>query len=68
MKIGIAEANGQVKLHIEDDGVGFDPMNIKKGAGLNHIQNRVYLANGSVLIESSPGKGCNFIINFPTHI
>ncbi|HVG42468.1 MAG TPA: PAS domain S-box protein, partial [Chitinophagaceae bacterium] len=33
-------------INIFDDGIGFDLSTIKKGAGLNSIQNRVYLANG----------------------
>lgn len=53
------------ELTIEDDGIGFDPSLVKKGAGLKNIQNRIYLVNGTYAIESAPKKGCRIIINFP---
>jgi signal transduction histidine kinase len=53
------------KVIIEDDGIGFDIQKVKKGAGLKNIQNRIYLINGSHVIESVPEKGSKIIINFP---
>lgn len=50
---------------IEDNGVGFDPALVKKGAGLKNIQNRVYLINGTYQINSAPDQGCTIIVNFP---
>lgn len=52
-------------LVIKDDGVGFDALSVKLGAGLKNIQNRVYLVNGTYKIQTSPGEGCKIIINFP---
>jgi signal transduction histidine kinase len=52
-------------LLIRDNGIGFEPQAIKKGAGLNNIQNRVYLSNGTLFIESAPGKGCPIEITNP---
>jgi PAS domain S-box-containing protein len=52
-------------LVIKDDGIGFDPLSIKPGAGLKNIQNRIYLVNGTYTIQTSPGKGSKIIINFP---
>jgi PAS domain S-box-containing protein len=54
-----------IELKIQDDGIGFDPGQIKKGAGLKNIQNRIYLINGSHSIQSAAGKGCIITINFP---
>jgi signal transduction histidine kinase len=54
-----------VKLIITDDGVGFDLASVKMGAGLKNIQNRVYLLNGTCIIQSDAEKGCKIIINFP---
>lgn len=59
----IVKDTAEVIIH--DDGVGFDPLSIKKGAGLKNIQNRVYLINGSYFIESAPQQGCKIIIHFP---
>jgi PAS domain S-box len=57
--------NDQLMIEIEDNGVGFDPLQVKKGAGLKNIQNRIYLINGKHTLRSSPGTGCKLIINFP---
>ncbi|MFL5789641.1 MAG: PAS domain-containing protein, partial [Flavisolibacter sp.] len=54
-----------LEIVIEDDGVGFHPELIKKGAGLKNIQNRIYLINGSHSILSAPEQGCKILINFP---
>lgn len=53
------------ELIIEDDGIGFDPSLVKKGAGLKNIQNRAYLINGTYAVESASKKGCKIIITFP---
>lgn len=56
---------GNIKLVIKDDGIGFDATSVKLGAGLQNIQNRVYLVNGTYSIQTSPGKGCKITIEFP---
>jgi len=65
VQISFQLINDIAEVIIHDDGVGFDPSLIKKGAGLKNIQNRVYLINGTHSIISSPGHGCKIIINFP---
>lgn len=53
------------KLVIEDDGKGFD-LNIKrKGIGISNIINRAESFNGSVNIETAPGKGCKINVTIP---
>ena len=63
--VSITRTNGNCFLKIEDDGVGFDVNHIKKGSGLKNIQNRVYLANGSLIIKSAPLKGSTLEITLP---
>ena len=63
--ICIQPTNQELQVEITDDGVGFSPESVKKGAGLKNITNRVYLINGQLRIESQPGKGCRLYINFP---
>lgn len=65
VKLNLRINNNNVELMIADDGKGFDIENVKKGAGLKNIQNRVYLTGGKLLIDSAPGKGCKIIIKFP---
>ncbi|MDB5196905.1 MAG: hypothetical protein JWP88_1276 [Flaviaesturariibacter sp.] len=64
--VQLSEKDGYIILKITDDGIGFDPAYIKKGAGLNNIQNRVYLANGTIVVQSEPQRGCTILITFPT--
>ena len=63
--IKFTHPKNDIEIVIEDDGIGFEPSSVKKGAGLKNIQNRIYLINGSHNIQSAPGKGCRIIIRFP---
>jgi signal transduction histidine kinase len=67
VNINMTTDNDELSLSIIDDGIGFEPQTVRKGAGLKNIQNRVYLANGTVTLDSTPGKGCSIFINFPTN-
>jgi PAS domain S-box-containing protein len=48
----------KVFITIQDDGIGFNPIGVKKGLGLRSIQNRIEYYFGELDIESAPGKGC----------
>ena len=65
VQIVILDTNQDVQLIIEDDGIGFNFDTVKKGAGLKHIQNRVYLANGTLSVNSLPNEGSKIFIKFP---
>lgn len=67
VQIKVKACAKELLLNVIDDGIGFQPHTVLRGAGLKNIQNRVYLANGSISLESSPGKGCNIKIKFPIH-
>ncbi len=56
-----------LNVMVEDDGKGFEPEQIKpkEGMGIHSIQRRVELHDGTVDIESVPGKGTTVIINIP---
>jgi PAS domain S-box-containing protein len=64
----ISIKDGQLHLTLKDDGVGFDPNTARKGAGLKNIQNRIYLINGSLQIDSKPQQGCTIVLQFPVRI
>lgn len=57
--------DNKVRLFIADDGVGFDPAEIKNGIGLENIRRRTKLFNGHVEINSAPGKGCKVLVELP---
>lgn len=52
-------------ITIEDDGVGFDTSNYKKGLGLENIKNRVAYLKGNFEIESQPQNGTSINIEIP---
>lgn len=66
--IKVLDIDQSIELSIADDGIGFNFEAVKKGAGLKHIQNRVYLASGSLSVHSVPNEGSNIIIKFPNTI
>ena len=56
--IAFSRKGSQVRLTIEDDGIGFDTIKVKSGLGLKNIQHRLELFNGEMKIISSPEHGC----------
>ena len=48
-----------VSIHIEDDGVGFDPAEarVQSGFGLKGMEERVARLGGKLVVQSSPGEG-----------
>jgi PAS domain S-box-containing protein len=57
--------NDHVQLMIRDDGIGFDTKRSYKGIGLSNIHDRARFYNGSVDIQSAPGKGCQLTVIIP---
>jgi len=56
-----------LKMKVTDNGVGFDIHKVKRGIGLSNMKRRTELFSGSLFIESSPGNGCETIIEMPLH-
>ncbi len=61
-------------LRIEDDGVGFDPVQRaasasgEKRMGLRSMQERATLLGGTMRIRSRPGKGTKILVELPSDI
>ena len=55
----------RLTLLIRDDGIGFNPAKKTGGIGLRNIRNRVSYYNGTLEIDSAPGKGCTLTITIP---
>jgi signal transduction histidine kinase len=55
----------EVQLHIEDNGIGFDPGKRVKGIGLSNIHERTKFYNGIVDIQAKVGEGCRMTIKIP---
>jgi two-component system sensor histidine kinase UhpB len=63
--IQLKRKRDQLVLIIQDDGIGFDTKKKSNGIGLRNIRNRVGFYNGTVMIDSEPGKGCVLAVIIP---
>jgi len=63
--IVLSKTTDQAVLKIVDDGKGFNLSAIRSGIGLSNIQSRVDMLKGRLDIHSSPGRGCELIIQLP---
>jgi PAS domain S-box-containing protein len=65
--VTLAGAADVIDLSIADSGVGFsaDAVRGKGGLGLVSMEERVRLVNGSLMIESAPGKGTRIKVRVP---
>lgn len=63
--VGLSLDSHGIVLTIIDNGIGFDPATVKKGNGLQNIQERCVALKGRCSIQSEPGKGCNITCHLP---
>jgi signal transduction histidine kinase len=59
--------NEYINVIYEDDGLGFDMQDeqLKKGIGIQNIENRVSKLNGKITLDTAPHKGLAVIIEIP---
>lgn len=65
---------GEVMLEVSDDGVGFDPTNLRLatpsdfsgGFGLTAMRERVEQLGGAIMVEGAPGQGASIVAAVPT--
>lgn len=63
VRVELAQEGGELRLTIEDDGVGFDATQplaasaVPTGVGLQSIRKRVCATKGRLILESTPGAG-----------
>lgn len=55
----------ELRLEIEDDGVGFDTDRLAVGRGLENVRDRVDALDGRLRIESAPGEGTMVHVDVP---
>lgn len=66
IRVRLEDANGQVALTVEDDGVGFDAhAGVIYGLGLLGLTERVRELSGNIAIESELGKGTKLAVVLP---
>ena len=55
----------ETQLIIKDNGIGFDSAQTHRGIGLSNIYERTRFYNGTVTIQTNPGKGCMLTVIIP---
>jgi beta-phosphoglucomutase len=64
--VSIVRRGGRICIDVRDWGVGFDPAAVEEHRfGLQGIRERTRLLDGSVVIESAPGKGTHVAVELP---
>ncbi|HEY5247344.1 MAG TPA: GAF domain-containing sensor histidine kinase [Dermatophilaceae bacterium] len=66
--VHVTESDSMTTFVVEDDGNGFDqsgPESGRDGFGLFTMRERMALLNGSLTVESVPGRGTRVIANVP---
>lgn len=63
--ITISSQKNELRLFMQDNGIGFDVKKTRKGMGINNMISRAEVLNGSINLESSPGKGCLLYVTLP---
>jgi signal transduction histidine kinase len=58
--VSLSQQDGQVRVGVLDDGIGFDPASIRPTAhGLLGMRYRVEAEGGRLQLDSAPGQGCH---------
>jgi two-component system, NarL family, sensor histidine kinase DevS len=66
VRVSLTAVDGEVRIEVQDDGVGFDPGTRTSGFGLAGMRERVYLAGGSLELESGE-SGTLVKVRLPGH-
>jgi signal transduction histidine kinase len=65
LAVSMSRQDGHVELAVRDTGSGFDPAAPHAGSGLVHIRERVAELDGTVDIDSAPGRGAALTVRVP---
>jgi signal transduction histidine kinase len=64
--VRLIESDGGLSVEVSDDGKGFDPAVVRKGSGLQNMEDRLAAMGGTVAIRSAPGEGTSVTARIPT--
>jgi PAS domain S-box-containing protein len=66
-EISLGQDNGGLRLIIQDDGLGFDPAQLRRkaGLGLASMRERVRMLEAELLVYSEPGRGTRLEVSIP---
>lgn len=63
--ISFSQKKNFLEINYSDNGSGLQWEEIKKGSGLQNVENRIFSLNGRVTFESEEGKGFKVWIRIP---
>jgi signal transduction histidine kinase len=63
--VEVTVEDGELRIGVTDDGVGFDPDAVERGMGLDNLRQRSRQRGGDVEITSQPGDGTRVQITLP---
>lgn len=65
VRMSLSGDDGAVRAEIVDDGPGFDPRTVVRGAGLASIADRVGAVGGTAVWDTAPGRGTRLVLDVP---
>lgn len=65
IQLFITHLNNEIHILFEDNGSGFESNKKGKGIGIINVENRISKVNGSMEIDSKPGRGTAISITIP---
>lgn len=68
VEVTIADEEHNVVITVEDDGIGFDPSELRDGLGLSNMRARVERLGGVMAIDSAKGEGTTLEILLPVKL
>jgi signal transduction histidine kinase len=57
VRIALREEGGELTFEVVDDGIGFEPDSAGSGIGLTGMRDRMAALDGTLVVESLPGRG-----------
>jgi signal transduction histidine kinase len=68
VKIGVVDQDGDLRITVEDDGIGFDPESVdqKTHFGLALMRERIEIVGGVIYVDSRIGEGTRLIARLPS--
>jgi signal transduction histidine kinase len=65
IEVSISKNGNDIEMKIKDNGTGFNMDEVRKGNGLDNMQQRAREMSGEILISSVLGNGTNIHLRFP---
>jgi signal transduction histidine kinase len=62
--VALSQPNGRLAVEVRDDGRGFDPSS-PRGLGLTGLADRIAIVDGTVRVDSAPGRGTALRADIP---